>query len=136
MQTPTLRRNIAHRSGILSRPTFPYMNDLQFAPLYEAVVVTKRIWDRVPADLKPQMLESARAAGRNLSENSRQLDAQAVTVMKQFGLTVISGQKQFRSDWEDIAQSISAQLVDANIIDKDAFDRVQEVVRMHATSSD
>ena len=112
------------------------MNDLQFAPLYEAVVVTKRIWDRVPADLKPQMLESARAAGRNLSENSRQLDAQAVTVMKQFGLTVISGQKQFRSDWEDIAQSISAQLVDANIIDKDAFDRVQEVVRMHATSSD
>ena len=114
----------------------PYMNDLQFAPMYGAIVVTKRIWDRVPADLKPQMLESARAAGRNLSENSRQLDAQAVAVMKQFGLTVISWQKQFRSDWEDIAQSISAQLVEANIIDKDAFDRVQEVVRMHATSSD
>ena len=48
----------------------PYMNDLKFAPMYAAVVVTERIWDRVPEDLKPAMLESARAAARELTTNA------------------------------------------------------------------
>ena len=44
----------------------PNMADLKFAPLTGATVIDKRAWEKIPAALRPKILEASRAGGVRL----------------------------------------------------------------------
>ena len=72
----------------------PYMIDIKWAPVIGGTVIDKRAWERIPADLRPKLLEAARNAGERTRGEIRKLGADAVTQMKQRGLTVVEADQQ------------------------------------------
>ena len=98
----------AYVSSPLSAASFqwfgvtPHMNDLRFAPLFGAVVISKRTWERIPAELRPRLLAAARSTARGLSAEVAALNEQAVEIMTLFGLKVHEATGAFERDWQRI----------------------------------
>ena len=55
-----------------------------------ALVVSKKTWDKVPADLQPKLLEIVRAEALNLKVDARKQEAQALKAMQDKGLNVVT----------------------------------------------
>ena len=65
-----------------------HMLDLHWGFLTGATVVRKDTWDKVPADLKPKLLEIAETYGKKTREDVRKQNDDAIVQMKKRGLTV------------------------------------------------
>ena len=123
----------AYVSSPLSAASFqwfgvtPHMNDLRFAPLFGAVVISKRTWERIPAELRPRLLAAARSAARGLSAEVAALNEQAVEIMTLFGLKVHEATGAFERDWQRIIDRYFETLV-GDVIDRQAHELVQEKV--------
>jgi TRAP-type C4-dicarboxylate transport system substrate-binding protein len=101
----------------------PHMLDLNWAPLVGALVITKRAWDRIPAELRPELLEAAGRAGAEIKAAGRREGAEAVTTMKEkWGLTVHAITPEVEAEWRETAEaaypSIRGQIVPADIFDE------------------
>jgi len=46
----------------------PHMLDLRIAPLVGAIVVNTGVWTGIPADLRPRLVEAAKAMETRLQE--------------------------------------------------------------------
>ena len=68
----------------------PFMIDLPWAPLVGATIVTKRIWDKIPDSIKPELQRIALETGLKLREEIRALEERAIMEMQKRGLTVIN----------------------------------------------
>lgn len=75
----------------------PYMTDIKWAAVVAGTVISKKAWDRIPADLRPKLLASAREAGDKARERIRSLGEDAIEQMQQRGLTVVEPD---REAWE------------------------------------
>jgi TRAP-type C4-dicarboxylate transport system substrate-binding protein len=69
------------------------MADIKWAPVIAGTVVSNEAWEKVPADLRPQLVEAAARAGEQTRSRIRQLGDDAITQMKQRGLTVVATDK-------------------------------------------
>jgi TRAP-type C4-dicarboxylate transport system substrate-binding protein len=65
------------------------MTDLNWALLLGATVIRKDVWDRVPADIKPALLQAQRDAALKLQADIRQSSVKDVESMKGRGLKVV-----------------------------------------------
>jgi len=66
-----------------------HMIDYPWAYLIGATVVKKDAWDKVPADLRPKLLEIARNLGKQIDAEAKRLNDDAIAAMKKQGLTVV-----------------------------------------------
>jgi len=80
-----------------------HMTDLRFVPMVGAVVLSEQTWDALPDDLKPAIQAAAAEAGRRFKE-AREIDSQAIAVMKEHGLVVHPVPNDVVELWEDRAR--------------------------------
>jgi TRAP-type C4-dicarboxylate transport system substrate-binding protein len=66
-----------------------YMTDVNWAVLLGAIVVSKKTWERIPADLRPALLKAAQEAGAQSRAETRESAVKDVDAMEKHGLTVI-----------------------------------------------
>lgn len=83
----------------------PYMIDLKWAVLLGGTVITKAAWERIPADVRPALLEATRAAGRKLREQTRGGAARDVEAMAKRGLTVYHVDAATEALWRKTAEA-------------------------------
>jgi TRAP-type C4-dicarboxylate transport system substrate-binding protein len=76
-----------------------HMIDLKWAPVVAATVVSTRTWDRIPAELRPKLLEASRAAGEDLRAEIRRAHEEAIVEMKSRGLVVVELSDEERNRW-------------------------------------
>lgn len=103
----------------------PYMTDLRWAPLTGATVITKAAWDRVPADLRPKLLEASREAGRKLRTEIRRLNQEATAVMLKNGLKIEKVPPDVREQWRKMVEEIHPR-IRREIMPAEAFDAVKK----------
>lgn len=101
----------------------PHMSDLLWAPLTGATVIDARAWRRVPAALRPKLLEISRAASRSLRREIRRLNEQALEAMIRNGLKVSHVPPAVEAEWRKTVEDIHPR-VRGNIIPADVFDAV------------
>lgn len=65
------------------------MVDYPWAYLIGATVVKKDVWEKIPADLRPKLLEAAREVNARIDAEVKKLNDDAVTAMKKQGLEVV-----------------------------------------------
>ena len=65
-----------------------YMYDVKYAPLVGATVISKKMWDRIPADLHSKLKEIAQKYGNAEVGRIRALDDQSIETMKKYGLQI------------------------------------------------
>jgi TRAP-type transport system periplasmic protein len=101
-----------------------YMTDLNWLLLLGATVVSKPTWDKVPADVRPALLEAAREAGRRLRAEIRQGGERDVEAMKKRGLAVVPVDARARELWRRAVEAAYPR-IRAQVVPADAFDEAQ-----------
>ena len=100
-----------------------FMIDIPWSSLTGAMVVRKDAWDKVPADLRPKLLEAAHEIGKKIDAEVRRMDSDALKSMQGQGLTVVKG---------DSSQMLSAakaswKVIRGRVVPEATFDEVQKL---------
>lgn len=80
------------------------MCGMKWAPLIGGIVISQKIWQKVPADLRQPFLDAAKRIGDELQEEIDRADARAVEIMKQHGLTVHEVSPEAEAEWKAAVQ--------------------------------
>ncbi|MFQ5971158.1 MAG: TRAP transporter substrate-binding protein DctP [Alphaproteobacteria bacterium] len=88
-----------------------HMTDLKWAPLAGALVISQRMWEEIPADMRPLLIQAARDAGVHLQQEARRLDAESIEVMKKHGLVVHNVPADVAARWEQSARASYPRIV-------------------------
>ena len=105
----------------------PHMTDLRFTPLFGAVMISKRAWQRIPAELRPRLLRAATMAAQRVSEGAYEMDDLAVHVMKAHGLQVHAATAALEHEFQDVIARYFGELI-GDEIDPVAYELVIEKV--------
>ena len=103
-----------------------YMSDINWAPLVGATLVSKKTWERIPAALRPKLLEAARVAGQKFSSDIRGLSDQAIVEMEKRGLIIVKTTEAERAGWKREAEGIWPRLR-GPYVPPELFDEVRRV---------
>jgi TRAP-type C4-dicarboxylate transport system substrate-binding protein len=98
-----------------------FMTDLKWLLLLGATVVDKATWEKIPADVRPALLEAARDAGRRLRADVRQNGDSAVEAMTKRGRVVVPVDAKARELWRQAVENAYPR-VRAQVVPADAFD--------------
>jgi TRAP-type C4-dicarboxylate transport system substrate-binding protein len=97
------------------------MTDLKWQLLQGATIITKATWEKIPADLRPELLEVSREAGARLQKEIRDAEAKDVEAMKKRGLTVVPVSAAQRAQWQKLTESIYPR-IKGRVVPAEAFD--------------
>ena len=102
-----------------------YMLDIPWTVLTGATVVRKDEWDKVPADVKPKLIEISREYGKKISAEVRRMDTEALENMVKQGL--VSVKPSDPADFVKAAQK-SYSVVGGKVVPAETFDEVRKLV--------
>jgi len=104
-----------------------YMTDLNWTLMMASTVIDKGTWARIPADLKPALLQAARDAGSRLQAEIRQSGEKDVEAMKNSPtkLVVVPVDAKTRELWQKLAESTYPR-VRGDFVPADAFDEAMK----------
>jgi len=97
------------------------MTDVEWQLLLGATLIHKTVWDKIPADLRPALLDATREAGERLRQEIRGSGDRDVEAMKKRGLNVVAVDAATRAAWTRTAESMYPR-IRGPIIPVDAFD--------------
>lgn len=103
-----------------------YLTDLRWGLLLGATVIKKDAWERIPADIRPLLLQIARDAGTKLRDDIRLSGQRDIDAMKKAGLTVIPLDAKTVELWRKTAESVYP-MIRGGVVPAEAFD---EVIRL------
>jgi TRAP-type C4-dicarboxylate transport system substrate-binding protein len=92
-------------------PLAPHMTRLNWSPLLGVTLVKLDVWNRIPEQLRAQLLKAAEEAGARQKSATRGLSDQAVAVMQQHGLTVHDVPAEAMREWEESARAAYPKLI-------------------------
>jgi TRAP-type C4-dicarboxylate transport system substrate-binding protein len=110
-----------------------YMLDLPWAVLTGATVVRKDEWEKVPADVRPKLIEISREYSKKIALEVRRMDTEALENMVKQGLVVVkpTDPQQFKAAAQGTYDVIRGRVVPA-----ETFEEVKKLVdEAHARSA-
>jgi TRAP-type C4-dicarboxylate transport system substrate-binding protein len=99
------------------------MTDVNWALLLGAVVIDKKAWDKIPADVRPAILAATRETGSLLRKQTRADELESVDAMKKRGLNVVKPGPAELASWHKLLESVFP-LVRGKYMPAEAFDAV------------
>ena len=111
----------------------PHMLKLNWAPLVGACVVKKATWDKIPPEAKDVMLAAAEKAGKEIRNNSRKENEEAVAAMQKRGLQVHEVTPEQEKAWQIVAEK-SYPEIRGRLVPADIFDEVQRLLKEYRAS--
>jgi TRAP-type transport system periplasmic protein len=102
------------------------MLDVPFAELVGATVISKDVWDTIPAPVQKEMMQSARTAGVALRDEIRKSETSSIPLMQQFGLNVVHADPKAVAEWRALAEGIWPKLR-GQAVPADLFDQVKRL---------
>lgn len=112
----------------------PYMTDVKWAVLLGGIVVTRKAWERVPAEHRPALIAAARETARALRDSTRRAAAVDIEAMRKRGLTVVHLDAAAEAAWRAAAEAAYPRVREV-FVPAAAFDlamRYREEVRRTA----
>ena len=102
------------------------MTDLPWQLLLGATLINRATWEKIPADVRPALVEATRNAGARLQAEIRNSGARDVEAMKKRGLNVVAVDEKARALWQKTAEGLYPQ-VRGPIVPAEAFDEAQRL---------
>ena len=102
------------------------MTDLPWQLLLGATLINRATWEKIPADVRPALVEATRNAGTRLQAEIRNSGARDVEAMKKRGLNVVAIDEKARALWQKTAEGLYPQ-VRGPIVPAEAFDEAQRL---------
>ncbi len=99
-----------------------HMIDVKWAPLIGATIIDNKVWDRIPAALRPELERIAEASGVSLRSQIRASGDQAIAKMKQHDLIIETPTATEMAEWRAMAKTARDKLRDRGIVPAADFD--------------
>lgn len=81
------------------------MTDLAFAPVLGGIVISKKVWDSLPASYRSLLRQMALEKSKNVKSEIIGLDQKAVDIMKTHGLVVHDIPEDARNEWSVLVET-------------------------------
>jgi TRAP-type C4-dicarboxylate transport system substrate-binding protein len=102
-----------------------FMTDLNWALMMGATVIKQDVWAKIPADIKPALLQAMKDTGAKLRTDMRQSGEKDVAAMKSAGLTVVPVDAKTKDLWRKTAESAYGK-VRGDFVPVDAYDEAMK----------
>jgi TRAP-type C4-dicarboxylate transport system substrate-binding protein len=99
-----------------------HMIDLKWGPVVGATFIDRKAWERIPADLRPELERIAQVSGAELQAKIRASDEDAIRTMKGYGLIVESLTPAEIKEWQAIGKTAREELKKRGMIPAADFD--------------
>lgn len=100
------------------------MCDLKFAPLIAGLVVSKSVWEKIPENIRPELLDSAKRLQKRIAEITKKGDEEAIAIMKQNGLVVNKVPADAVLEWKELVETYYNEIIDSDF-GREAYDLVK-----------
>jgi len=106
-----------------------HMLDMDYVPVVGAMVITRRAWDKLPAETQASLRQIAETAGAEIRRNSRKEDTDAITTMREkHHLQVHALPAGAQEEWQaEIAKTYPK--IRGTVVPADIFDEVQAALK-------
>ena len=82
------------------------MTNLNWGILLGATVINKSVWERIPADIRPKLLEESHETGLRLQKEVREGAAADIEAMKKRGLNVVEVDAKTKDLWRSAVEPV------------------------------
>ena len=106
------------------------MMAMKWAPLTAAVVISKRTWNRIPEDLRPEIQAIAQRAADDAKAQIRDLEAEAIAAMEGYGLKVNQITPDMAAEWQVEIETTYPKLIGRSI-PEDIYTEVAGILKKH-----
>lgn len=100
----------------------PYMIEMPWAPMIGAIIVSKRAWEKVPEQLRPELKTIAKEKSLHLDLEMQRLESQAITEMQKRGLTVVKPDARQIMQWQSLTKAAYPKFKSKNNIPDEWFE--------------
>jgi TRAP-type C4-dicarboxylate transport system substrate-binding protein len=83
----------------------PFMTDYRLAPVIGGLVISRRTWERIPEQYHEELRASMVKLARKFYDESDRLNNEALRVMTQYDLQIISLTDSEKDDWMNVMMS-------------------------------
>lgn len=111
-----------------------YMLEINWGPLVGAAVVHKKTWDRVPANIREELLKIAAETGQQVKAAGRAESDAAVAAMVKRGLVVQKITPEANAEWGAVIDKIQDQ-IRGKIVPSDLFDEAQKLLKDYRSAN-
>ncbi|MDH5720468.1 MAG: TRAP transporter substrate-binding protein DctP [Spirochaetia bacterium] len=104
------------------------MMSMKWGPLTAAVVISKKEWEKIPANLRPQIHAAAVKAGAGAKERIRKLESEAIKAMQGYGLKVNKVSPQVAATWQSEIEKTYPNLLGKSI-PKEIYQEASKILK-------
>jgi len=104
-------------------PLAPNMLSLKIAPIYGGIVLSNKIWKKIPEKFREKFLSVAQKISKKLQTKTQTLELDAVKTMQKHGLKINSLPKGGIIKWREAMRKGMDSLIN-NVFSKEIYDKV------------
>lgn len=106
-----------------------HMLDMDYVPVVGAMVITRRAWDKLPAETQASLRQTAETVGAEIRRNSRKEDTDAIATMREkHRLQVHALPAGALEEWQTEIAKLYPKLR-GTVVPADLFDEVQAALK-------
>jgi len=112
----------------------PHMLELNWAPLVGGLVVTKRAWDKIPAEFRDEFVAAAERAGEEIKVAGRSEAEESIRTMKEkWNLTTHPVSAEIESEWRAAAEQ-AYPAIRGSLVPEAVFDDVRRLLKEYRSA--
>lgn len=104
------------------------MASINIAPFMGGIILNQRTWGRIPERYKPQLIEAARKAEKELDGAVRELEDGMIKTMGNYGLKVNQLNAEQEQLWHDEIGKAMPSLI-GTTFDRNVYNRIEAILR-------
>ena len=105
-----------------------HMCKMEIAPMVGGIIVSKKIWQKIPKDIAPNIKKQTKAACRKMQDNSIKKDNEALKIMQKSVLKAHSVPRNVLKEWEKLMGTGMKKLV-GNSIHKESYNMILKHIK-------
>ncbi len=105
----------------------PNMMSLNVAPVYGAVVINKNKWERVPKAIRKELLLIAEKIAKELDEETKVLEVEAINTMKEHGLILNQLKQEDIKKWEK-ESDINVKFLKGKMFSDEIYQKIKKLI--------
>lgn len=106
----------------------PNMASIKVAPLYGGIVFTKKIWEKIPDNIKDELLKSCRKISLTLNQKTRKLEKDAIKAMVKNGLKINIINKTLKKKWFAEAEKNVNYLI-GKVLSREIYQKTEKYLK-------
>lgn len=116
-------------------PLAPHMLSMKIAPIYGGIVVSKKIWNKIPEKFKPKLMALAQKLSIDLKNKTASLEQEAIETMKKHGLIIHSLPDDGMVKWRAAVEKGFSSLIN-KVFSKQIYDKMTEYLNNFRKNKD